>query len=98
MAIGEDDECRGIIAISIANNRITFFGISHEYDFYEVGDFLLAFALSKLNTEANITTSIVKSNAEPFQKEYALFSKYNFTFLYDDLENGVPVSCMERRA
>lgn len=97
MAIGEDEACCGIIAISIANNRITFLGMSHEYDFYEVGDFLVAYALSKLNIKANITTNIVKSNAEPFQKEHAVFSKYNFTFSHDDLENGVPVSCMERR-
>lgn len=97
MALGEDNSCRGIVAVSIANNRITFFGISHKYDFYEVGDFLLTHALSKLDISANITTNIVKSNAEPFQKEHALFNKYNFAYLYDGLENGVPVSCMERR-
>ena len=97
MAIGADDDCRGIIAVSIANNRITFFGVSHKYDFYEVGDFLLAYALSKLNINANITTNIVKSNAEPFQKERSLFNKYDFTYSHDGLENGVPVCCMERR-
>ena len=98
MAISEDSDCCGIIAISIANNRISFFGVSLKFNFMEVGILLLEHALSKLDVRLKITTNIVKSDAEPFKKEYELFSKYGFTFSHDDLENGVPVSCMERKA
>ena len=99
MATDNENNCYGIVAISYANNRITFFWVSllHGYDFYEVGDFLLAHALSELDTNANITTNILKSCAKPFQKEHEVFSKHHFTFSHDDLENGVPVSCMVRK-
>ena len=98
MAVSEDGDCCGIIAISIANNRITFFGVSHKYNFFEIGTLLLEYALTKLNDRSNITKNIVRSNAEPFKKEHELFSKYGFSFSHDDLENGVPVNCMERKA
>ena len=97
MAIGGDGSCCGIIAVSVANNRITFFGVSHKCEFMEVGDLLLKYALSKLSVDLSITTNIVKSDAEPFQKEHALFDKYGFTFSHYGLENGVPVSCMEKK-
>ena len=71
--------------------------LNSNYDFGDVGDSLLAYALSKLNTKARITTNIVKSHAEPFQKEHEIFNKYNFAFSHHDLEHGVPVSCMERK-
>jgi hypothetical protein len=41
MATDESGACCGIVAISKNNNNITFFGISHKYDFYQIGDFLL---------------------------------------------------------
>ena len=97
MAIDDNDECRGIVAISIANNRITFLGVSLKFDFMDVGVFLLEHALSQLDIRSDITTNIVKSNAESFQKEHELFCKYGFIFSHDGLENGVPVSCMVRR-
>ena len=99
MATDDESNCCGVIAISKANNRITFFGVSlsHGCNFYEVSDFLLVHALSELNTNAIITTNIVKSCAEPFRKEHEVLSKHNFTFSHDDLENGVPVSCMARK-
>ena len=97
MVIGDDGGCCGIIAISVANSRITFFAISHKCDFMDAGDILLNHALSKMSVRSSITTNIVKSDAEPFQKQHALFKKYGFTFSHYGLENGVPVSCMERK-
>ena len=95
MAINENDNCCGIIALSKTNNRITFFGVSHKYDFYLIGELLLAYALSQLNVNSNITINIIKSNAEQIQKEYTLLNKFNFIYLFDDIENGVPVKVME---
>jgi hypothetical protein len=97
MATDESGACCGIIAISRNNNNITFFGISHKSDFYQIGNLLLDHALPMLNTKAIIKTNIIKSNAGQIQKQHTLLSKYGFVFSHDDLENGVPVSCMERR-
>jgi len=97
MATDENEACCGAIAISKANNNITFFAISHKYDFYQVGNLLLEHALFVLNAETSIKTNIIKSNADQIQKQHTLFKKYGFVFLQDDLENGVPVSRIERR-
>ena len=97
MAVDEGDNCCGIIAFSKSNNNITFFAISHKCDFYIVGNLLLEHALSVLNTDTSIKTNIIKSNSDQIQKEHLLFNKHGFIYSYDDLENGVPVSCMERR-
>jgi hypothetical protein len=96
MATDESGGCFGITAISKTNNNITFFGISHNYDFYKVGSLLLDHALSILNATATIKTNIIKSDAEQIQKQRTLLEKYGFVFSHDDLENGVPVSCMKK--
>ena len=41
MAVDTFDGCLGIIAISLRNNRITFFGVSHKSDFQSVGPALM---------------------------------------------------------
>jgi hypothetical protein len=96
MAINENDNCCGIIAFSKTNNRITFFAISHECDFYQVGKYLLEYALSILNAKIAIRTNIIKSNSEHLQKQRILFDNYGFAFLCDGIENGVPVCCFEK--
>ena len=96
MATDESGAYCGIVAISKNNNNITFFGISHKFDFYEIGGFLLEHVLPLLNTKAIIKTNVIKSNAEQIQKQHVLLSNYGFVFSHDDLENGVPVSCMKR--
>jgi hypothetical protein len=96
MATEKSGGCFGIAAISKTNNNITFFGIAHNYNFYEVGSLLLAHALSMLNAMATIKTNIIKSDAEQIQKQRTLFEKYGFVFSHDDIENGVPVSCMKK--
>lgn len=97
MAIDNDNQCYGVIAISKGNNRITFFAVAHECDFNLVGDLLICHALKQLNCDDCITVNVIKSNAEHIQKEYVLLSKYNFEFSCEELENGVPVNCFCRR-
>jgi len=96
MLTDEYKNCHGIIAVSKANNRITFFAISHKSNFAKIGAYMLDHALSVLNKNAVITANILKSNADHIQKQYALFNEYGFVFSFDGLENGTPVSCMER--
>ena len=97
MVINENGDCCGAIAVSKASNNITFFAISHMLDFEQTGNLLLDCALSTLNSKANIKTNLIKSNAEHIQKQLALLNKYGFVYSHDDLENGVPVSCLEKR-
>ena len=96
MAANKENNCCGIVAISKKNNKITFFAISHKCDFIKAGEFLLAHALSKLNKNLQITTNIIKSDAEQIQKQYILFNRHGFAFSFDTLENGVPVSCFSK--
>jgi hypothetical protein len=96
MAINENDNCCGIIAISKTNNNITFFAISHKYDFITTGKLLFDYALSQLDANKNIKINEIKSDSEQMQKQYKLLSEYGFTYSHDDLENGVPVICMTK--
>ena len=96
MATGGSGACCGIAAISKNNNNITFFGVSHKCDFFEIGNLLLNHALPMLNPKSNIKTNIIRSTAEQIQKQYTLFNRHGFVFSHDDLENGVPVSCLVR--
>ena len=98
MAANENGICCGIIAISKRSNNITFFGVSHKYDLYSTGELLLDYALSQLNTNISIRINEIKSNAEQIQKVYTILNKFDFVYLCDELENGVPVNCMERKA
>ena len=92
----EKQDCLGIIAISIKNNRITFFAISHSCNFAQVGEQLLLHGLNKLNTNAKITINIIKSEAKQIQNQRNLFKEYGFSKLSDGLENGVSVDVMVR--
>ena len=96
MASDDNSVCCGAIAVSKSNNNISFFAISHKYDFLSVGNILLEHALYVLNTEAIIKVNIIKNNADHIQKQHTLFSRYGFVYSHDDLENGVPVRCMSR--
>ena len=90
-------DCFGIIAISLKNNRITFFGITHKCNFMNAGELLLDYALNLLNENADISTNIIKSTAKQIQNEYDLFSRYGFSHFSDGLENGAPVKVMVRK-
>jgi hypothetical protein len=96
MATDKNNNCCGVVAISKTKNNITFFAISHKYDFLKVGDLLLTQSLSILNKKARIKTNIIKSDAEQIRKQHMLFKKHGFIFSHDDLENGVPVRCLIR--
>jgi len=98
MAINDNGECYGIIAISPLRNSITFFGIFHKHDFNTVGEILLEHAISKLDENASIRINELKSNSEHIQKSYTLLDKFGFNYLCDDLEHGVPVNCLERKS
>lgn len=98
MAAGQDDsECFGIIAISKANNRITFFAVSHGCDYFSVGETLINHVLNLLNLSDDISINIIRSDAAQIQSEYKLFGKFNFVYSSDSVENGVPVSVMIRK-
>ena len=96
MAVNENNDCCGIIAISKKNNNITFWGVSHGCDFELTGELLLSYALSQLNKSICIKISEVKSEAKQIQKAYALLNRFGFIYLCDTLENGITVSCLER--
>ena len=96
IAVDEDDNCCGIVAISKSNNAITFFAVSHKCAFERTGDSLLDCALSRLNPYKTTTANIIKSAAKHIEKQRALFHKYDFIFCADSVENGVPVSCLQR--
>ena len=95
MAVDECDKCCGIVAFNQRTNNITFFGIFHEYDVTVVSEFLLRYALSKLDRSQSIKLNELKSNAEQVQKIYAVLDKLGFVYRGEVLENGVPVNCME---
>jgi hypothetical protein len=95
----EDDKKRlGIIAISKKNNRITFFGISHNSDFNKEGKFLVNHALSLLDVNSDISINVLKSNAKWIQEEYNFFAARGFSYSCDGQENGVPVVVMTRKS
>ena len=97
MAVTEENDCCGIIAISIKNNRISFFGISEKHNFKKAGEMLLKHALSMFDTESDIISNIIDSNAKPFQMQFELFIKHGFIFSHNGFEHGVPIKCMVRR-
>jgi hypothetical protein len=103
-----EDECKnlfshdkkrwGIIAISKKNNRITFFGISHNSDLNKEGELLVNYALSLLDVNSDISINVLKSKAERIQEEYNFFAACGFSYSYDDQENGVPVVVITRKS
>ena len=93
-----NQDCFGITAISIKNNRITFFGISHNCDFMKIGEQLLSYSLNLLNSNADIFVNIIKSKEKQIQKQYELFDKFGFLYYSDGLENGVPVNIMIKKS
>ena len=96
MAVNDDGDCCGIIAISRNNNNITFFGVFHKYDVMIVGDYLLSHAISELDASKIIKITEIKSQSEQIQKHNALFTKFGFTYQGDVMESGVSVKCMAR--
>jgi|LSQX01.1.fsa_nt_gb hypothetical protein len=97
MAIDEQsDICLGITAFSKTNNRITFFAVSHEVEFNNVGNMLIKHVLSRLDSTREVTVNILKSNAPHIIKEKELFGSFGFSIIGSQLENGVPVYIMSK--
>lgn len=92
------NNCQGIIAFSKRHNRITFFGIKKNVDFNEVGSKLLNVALNQLDTKREVTTIVLKSNAEYILNEKELYSKYGFIQHEETFEAGVPGYIMKKPA
>ncbi len=87
----KDSECQGVIAFSRANNRITFFGVSHRADFAYVSRSLVDHALGQLNAEKPISVNVMQSSAEMMVQERRMFAEYGFVFCGEGTENGVPI-------
>ena len=92
MAIDTSDGCLGIIAISLKNNRITFFGVSHKSEFHLVGSALMKTALKKLNGSKPVSINEIKSSSPQIKKFRDLFHDFGFAYSCDSVENGVPVN------
>lgn len=89
--------CFGIVAFSKKYNRITFFGISHNQDFYLVGEALMSYALNQLNSNMEIAINIIQSTAPQIEKEREFIKRYGFVCIGSELENGVPVDKMMKQ-
>ncbi|MCL2500226.1 MAG: ATP-binding protein [Defluviitaleaceae bacterium] len=96
MATNDENDCLGIIAISKRNNNITFFAVSHKYDLDSVGGMLLQHGLAQLDKNTVVKINELDSNAEQITKVFALLDKFQFTYLHNEWEHGVPVKCLGR--
>lgn len=83
--------CLGVAAISRKNNRITFFGISHNTDVSTIGKALLINAMNELNINKLVSITLIQCNAEHIQKKKELFENFGFSHFGEGKENGVPV-------
>jgi len=90
------EQCAGIIAFSKKNNRITFFGVSEDFDFESIGSNLIDIALEKLDISSDITVNVLRGDFEPLLKEKRLYERYGF-IEYDNTiyEAGVPACMMK---
>ena len=92
LAVDEQDDCLGIIAISRANNRISFLGISHNTDFHVVGGGLMKYALKNLDESRLMSINELNSTSPKIQMHRDLLHAFGFEYSSDSLENGVPVN------
>ena len=92
MAVDTSNGCLGIIAISIKNNRITFFAVSHKSDFQSIGSALMKTALEKLDDSKPISINEIVSTSPQIQMFRDLFCDFGFVYSCDSTENGVPVN------
>ena len=92
MAIDDLNNCLGIIAISLKNNRITFFGISHNADINIVGNLLLKHSLNLLDKTRKIGINEIASKSNWINKLREIIINNGFIQKEDSLENGVPVN------
>lgn len=90
------EQCAGIIAFSKKNNRITFLGVSEDFDFESIGSKLIDMALERLDILNDISVNVLRGDFEPLVKEKKLYERYGFTE-YDNTiyEAGVPASLMK---
>jgi len=92
IAVDETDINLGIIAFSKKHNRITFFGVSHRFDFYVVGRELIRFALAELDDAKPVYIGKI-AGSSPFIRQFReLYLTLGFTFSHSATENGVPVN------
>jgi len=92
--IAEDDinDCLGIIAISRANNRISFFGVSHRAGIHTAGSKLIKHALENLDDKKPVNINEINSTSPQIQKQIGLLLDFGFEYSCDATENGVPVN------
>ena len=97
MAIDDFDNCLGIVAISIKNNRITFFGISHNADINSIGNLLLKHSISLLDRNKEIGINEIASKSDWIKKCKEIIIGNGFIQKDDSLECGVPVNTFIRK-
>ena len=96
MATDDFDHCLGIAAISIKNNRITFFGIKHSADINIVGNLLLKHSISLLDKNREISINAIASQSNWIKKSKEIIMANGFVQNGNSLENGVPVDTFKR--
>lgn len=89
--------CYGVVAFSRKHNRITFFGVAHNQDYYLIGELLMSWALNQLNCNKEITINVIKSTAQQIEKEREFIKKCGFVYISTEWENGVPVDKMMKQ-
>jgi hypothetical protein len=97
MAMDQYKNCLGIVAFSRENNRITFFGISHNADIKNIGNLLLKHALNQLDKNKDISINEIANNTDWIQKCKEIILENGFIQEEDSLENGVPVNTFKRK-
>ena len=94
---GVSFECLGIVALSRNHNRISFLGFTKTADFPGTGAELLKFALSQLDDTKEITSTVIKSDAEFIREERKLYELFGFIECADEIfEAGIPACLMKR--
>jgi len=91
MAVDCNDFCLGVIAFSKKSNRITFFAVSHNADFFIAANALFYCAFDFLNCSNSIYINEIISTSEWMEFHKKLYHQLDFVFLCDAFENGVPV-------
>jgi hypothetical protein len=78
MAIDNYNNCLGIIALSYSNNRITFYGISHNADLNNTGKILLNYAVNQLDQNKSIYMNEISSNSEWIEQNKKIIEEIGF--------------------
>ncbi len=90
--------CKGIIAFSRSNNRITFFAVSSKANYLKTADGLLCVALRQLNSNLDIKINLPDSNNEFLLQDRNFFEINGFNFDKNVIIDGCPMSEFIKKA